>query len=844
MPEITNNIEQSKYLTGNYFETSDLNPQSTYFQPVKDNQPLKDEYLASKKKRGLLEKFVDKLSIISPFGVNSRKINKALELNAQEKMSDEQVKKLIKQKEDSLKLGTDIAISTVATATAMSVGFFGKNLSGLINGFSKQLAGKAKLVTMAFSVVTGICTNFALKGLNLIGKPKDAVDKNEFKKTSVTSVVSSVGGSLSAINPFMLPISFMSNLLTHHLFANNDNKNSSLVNTIKENFGTLLVSGATLGFIGAKGHIKFSRIAEVSKRIAINKAHTNSYTPPKDQLTEFQQLARDIGYDLTILVKDGKVNPLNINKLDDDFINILMEKGQTGNVEAKIKKIEAENIFLPKYLQTVIDIPDSMQKELCENIDNLCRHNEATKDGSSWDGRSFNWDSMGINRAFKELEEKNLDLNGLKDLQAIIQRIKSNCPKSREISDAQNMLDKAFPSANYKIEKLLGVGSIAESYLAKSANGDEVVIKIVKEHFFNGDKIAKDKAKTLNKIEMRAKDDWSFASKQTIKSKERKQYDIEQVNNMYKVWGDEIDLTMEATSAKEIGNQANRFKPVKVIDSSKNIFIMEKAQGVQMDSSKLAEEWKKSGLTEDDFTSFVEDYVRVYCEQLFSLPKSGKKVVQSDPHGGNILVDVSKIKDIAKGEKPITIIDYGNTTKTERKEAIKNLFNHIDYLVGNTDAIAKAMLEGANFGSNNKSEISNRLSEALKNEIYNVDTKIDIDNPVKIFSTVNSFCLDFMQKNNVIPNASHINQMKAEETYVISNLGCLKNIAEVCGYDLKKAVNKEKIIGLLKDEMTKAVQDSAKYEPSLTLNEIRKRYKFFVNNTEEALTSLAVNFGI
>ena len=137
-----------------------------------------------------------------------------------------------------------------------------------------------------------------------------------------------------------------------------------------------------------------------------------------------------------------------------------------------------------------------------------------------------------------------------------------------------------------------------------------------------------------------------------------------------------------------------------------------------------------------------------------------------------------------------------------------------------------------------------RLSKALKNEIYNVDTKIDIDNPVKIFSTVNSFCLDFMQRNNVIPNASHINQMKAEETYVISNLGCLKNVAEACGYDLGKAVNKEKIIGLLKDEMTKAVQDSAKYEPTLTLNEVRKRYNFFANNAEEALTSLAVNFGI
>lgn len=231
---------------------------------------------------------------------------------------------------------------------------------------------------------------------------------------------------------------------------------------------------------------------------------------------------------------------------------------------------------------------------------------------------------------------------------------------------------------------------------------------------------------------------------------------------------------------------------------------------------------------------------------MFSLPKTGKKVVQSDPHGGNILVDVDLIKNLKNGNtsKPITIIDYGNTTKTEQKQAIKNLFNHIDYLIGNTDAIAEAMLEGAKLGSNNKKKVIKEMSKALQQTIYNTDTRIDVDNPVKIFSTVNSFCLDFMQKKNIIPNAAHINQMKAEETYIISNLGCLKNIADSCNYDLSKAVDRNTVIKQLVNEMAKATQDSLKINPKLTTQEIAKRYKFFVNNSEEALSSLGINFNI
>ena len=46
------------------------------------------------------------------------------------------------------------------------------------------------------------------------------------------------------------------------------------------------------------------------------------------------------------------------------------------------------------------------------------------------------------------------------------------------------------------------------------------------------------------------------------------------------------------------------------------------------------------------------------------------------------------------------------------------------------------------------------------------------------------------------------------------------------------------------NEMAKATQDAVKINPKLTAAEIAKRYDFFVNNTEDALSCLGINFGI
>lgn len=819
---------------------------------ISADNDMNDVYVSAKKKRGFIAKFYGLINKVIPLGLTDKKVQKKLIDYQEGKTTKKETKDYIDRYENANFNKSEITIDTLASLSAVGVGFMGKKAKTLMNIFTPKYKKYALALTAGASIITGLAVKAGLKELDSLGMDKNA-RKEQKKNDSIllSGTLDGVSGFLSSLNPMLIPAGIAINAFTRYITDKKDDETLPSINDFlgkqKDSLLVGIIGLAGISAAAARGHLKISQIADSIKLTKLNKQHVISYRPPEGQLTEFQQLARDIGYDLGVIIKGEKFDPTGISKLDEDFMKILLEKGQNGNIEGKIRKLEQENIFLPKYLQTVIDIPDDKQTKLVHQIDQLVEGYNARKtNSSSYDGREFkfSFETSGIDKALDELDEKNMDINGFKDLQQILKHIKSSCPTSRSIEDAQKMLDAEY-NGKYKIEKLLGVGSVAESYLVKDAANNEFVAKLTKQHFLDSDKIAADKAKILNKIDLRAQEDYSlFTSKQTIKTPERKEYDINQVKNMYKVWGDEIHLNQEAISAKEIGEQASTFQPVGVIDAKQHIFIMEKAPGYQLDSDKFARKWKEANLTEDDFKNFVENYVKVYCEQLFSLPKQGMKVVQSDPHGGNILVDVEKIKNLKNGSKPITIIDYGNTTKTEQAQAIKNLFNHIDYLIGNTDAIAEAMLEGAKLGNNNKKTIIKEMSEALKDNIYNTDTKIDVDNPVKIFSTVNSFCLDFMQKKNIIPNAGHINQMKAEETYIISNLGCLQNIANSCNYDLAKAVDRNTIIKQLVNEMAKATQDSIKINPKLTAQEIAKRYSFFVNNTEDALSCLGINFGI
>lgn len=752
----------------------------------------------------------------------------------------------------------DTIINTASTTTALAAGVGIKKATTILSTFikdSKTTKG-LKALNIAVPILAALGSHFAFDAINNI--PADKETRKENKKSGfVKSLSNAAGAMMISAFPALVPVGFALNGLTSYISRNKENADiKDFIDTHKETIAVDAIAMGTILLAGFKGKSAIENVNKALEKAKINIQNPILYRMPADSLTEFQSLARDLGFDLSVIInKKGSVDIKKIATLDEDLLNILLEKGQEGNIEGKMKKIEEMNIFLPKYFQTVVDIPDDIQANITKQIDAVMEgYKQRQLSGHTFSGSQGSFmTNMAIDEVIEKLDKKGLSLEGFKDYQSIIQRIKSDCPTSRTIDEAQQMIDKAYGAGKYVIDQsgkkqgLLGVGSIAESYIAHDENGEEVVVKLVKKHLLDGSKVEADKTQLLKKIDEKTSKEGEFIfgpSKYTIRSQDKNKYDKNQIENMCKVWGLETDLSQEAISAQQIGEQATKYQAIKAIDSKPGIFIMEKAKGIQLDSTDIAQKWQEAGLDEADFANFVDNYIGAYCEQLFSLPQKGEKVVQSDPHGGNILVDLANIKNLKdkNAKSPITIIDYGNTTKTTRLDAAKNLFNHIDYLFGNTDGIAESILEGANLNGKSKKAVINQLSAGLKRDIFNCDTKIDVNNPIEIFRATNSYCTEFMQKNNIIPNASNINQMKAEETYILSNLGCLKRIADGCNYDLSKVIDKKNIIKQLVGEMSKSTLSSLKTNPIFTIKQLGSRIKFVLKDPEAAFSCLGANF--
>ena len=120
--------------------------------------------------------------------------------------------------------------------------------------------------------------------------------------------------------------------------------------------------------------------------------------------------------------------------------------------------------------------------------------------------------------------------------------MRESCPPTRTIEQAQQHINKMWGSNNYTVSKLLGVGTIAETYLAKDKSGKEVCIKVLKEGI-NADKIAKDKEKFIKLITGDTPQD---------KLTDNQKYLIRNINDLAEGISKEVDFVNEMNAAKEL----------------------------------------------------------------------------------------------------------------------------------------------------------------------------------------------------------------------------------------------------------------------------------------------------
>ena len=411
-------------------------------------------------------------------------------------------------------------------------------------------------------------------------------------------------------------------------------------------------------------------------------------------------------------------NPYGKNFNLEEFINRQNDQLQEelGNILSIIyeqpheNKIIDSNILLAKFLQT---IPD-------KNIDNI---------------------------TFMKLP-----LPG--ELRQAVKNLKGTCRPSYTPEEAQSIISKAY-GKKYTIvrEQPLGVGTVAETYLAKdNATGKEVVIKFLKKGM-SKEKIENDRKQVLELLE-----------KSDIRNnREEYSYYTKFINTMFDAWSKETNLSLEKDAAEVMAANAKKFNVVKPIEVKDNVYVMEKASGVQL--NKLDEELKRRNmtLTQEQIKKLVMNYNEVFIEQLISIPRSGQKMVQADPNSANIFIDLDNL------EKPITFLDLGNVLRYDNLTATRNGLGHLDYIFGNSRGIAKTNLEGAILPDGvSHSEAIDRVAAELDKHIFNNKTRIPTPN------VINDFCSNVMRELKIIPNANNANLIKAETTY-FANIFELRN---------------------------------------------------------------------
>lgn len=400
-----------------------------------------------------------------------------------------------------------------------------------------------------------------------------------------------------------------------------------------------------------------------------------------------------------------------------------------------------------------------------------------------------------INGSIHELINENIFAAKLKQISndgsALSSALIENCPPTRTMQEAQKEINKLLNHNKYKVSKLLGVGTIAETYLAKDASGKEVCIKILKDGI-NAEKIQRDKEAFIEMVTN------GVARDKLTKSQE---YFVKNIENLAESVSKEIDFENEMKAAIKLSKSTKQAAVVVPIEAKQGVYVMERAPGISLDTlvkyyqnemkMKSAEAIIKKGSLSDevmqyaqnqieectknieklkakspDFKDFdlsngeinllLKKYIDVMVEQFVKVDKNGK-TLHADIHPGNIFINLEALK--GKKGKLFTLIDTGNTIDLSKEQALKALKLTSFIKNGNTKDIASYVLNGAVLPKNLTEEKALGLVENdLKKIFFDKETKIDSMNVDNILGLTDNI----LRKHNIISSDTQLTLNKAK----------------------------------------------------------------------------------
>lgn len=723
-------------------------------QPANDTVELTKQLNNAKRKNGLIEKAYDKIKNVTGLGIGSKKIQEAIDSGKDAKEIEQQISDYrVSEERAAQSFGDVLSILAAGGAffvnrnqlTEFNAGRNLKNKSSFIGMAADSLVknkntkagnmGKMTVVLALSAALAGGLVKSIVMKLNGIGSQRYKIDKNnDFTKEELRKERQYLKAEKRSAN-FK---NFMTGAINGLLMP--------VITTAGAVIGTPLYLAGNLAsryFIAENNDEDSKTPVGLVKSIAKNPI-TSAVTAALIAIPLFKT-----GKFSNVLAKnyDTVVNNLNNSKLTSigtgktayqKLEEILLGDSSVRNithswslsVEEKIQRLTDENIFAIKFEQI--------------------RGSEAGALGKFF---------------------------GVDD--SLVRALKENCPPSRTMKEAQKLVSKTF-GKQYKLEKCLGVGTVAETYLAKDANGNEVCIKMLK-NGIDAKKIETDKKKFLDIIK-------AHFEGQPDK-KDEMDFMIQNMENIADGIAKEIDFNNEMEAARKLAKHTTKAKVVQPIEVKDGLYVMEKADGISLESFiKLNElytqkrkleagsaalkdveeqiaaikaktpSFKNVDLDKDDADYLLQQYMDVLVEQ-FSKTEKGGKTIHGDIHPGNIFINADALRS-RKGNV-FTLIDTGNTIEQTAERAVRVI--NLQKYMKNADVenLAAYILDGAKLPKGmSKEKAFELVQKELSDIFFNNKTAIDkmhVDELTKITDNI-------MQKLNIVPSDAQGALFKAKQS--------------------------------------------------------------------------------
>lgn len=736
-------------------------------------QQLRDENKTVYRRQGLIGKGLDEVKSLAKSGKNKKSVQQKIDEFEKGDVDFETAQKYIKDYKYAQRDGSELVLDVLAGLAGFGAYSGVRKISTFISPFTGGNATKigkiSKPAGVGLAIVTGMITKPVLRFFDRIYlKAREKKDNKTFWKDTLTGAIDGAMAPIAVMKGAILgiPLVMGENAVQRYTFVKRDDK-KSMNDFVEKQKDNLVLKSAATGVAAYKARHLHTSLSGWNKAIEKSIENVKNLKPFEkvEASSDFMELAQ-------------KAQMLFDPKFAMDIL------GSGKSIDEKMRLIEDKNIFLPKFLQA---IP--------ENVLGM-----------------FGGNGMEI---------MGMKLNNLGDLSTIITRFKSDCPQSRTVQEAQEFISKTYGN-KYSIinDKALGVGTVAETFLAKNnETGEEVVLKFLKKGM-SLEKIENDRNTFINLIKQNPDSD-----------PEKTSFIVRKINSLYDAWAKEVDLNKEMEAAEILGKNARHYNVAQPIEVKDNIYVMKKAPGVQFNQfiDQMLKENKT--ITKKEIFSLMKNYFQVFFEQLLSVPKKGSKVMHADPHPGNVFIDLENT------QKPFTFIDTGNVLRYTPEEAIENALNHLDYFIGNSKGIAKALLRNASLpqGMTEKQALE-LVEKGIKERVYNGHTNLIGEN---LFQEVNNVGLKVMDENKIIPNQNNTNLLKAEITY-LTNVTCLKDIRKIIDKDSTNlsTVEAQEQLKLMAKEIQDSIINSAINNKRHTTKQIHERLNFIEQNKEQFYSTI------